>query len=52
MAPALRRVFPDAWKREAVERVETNGLVRKAVADRSGLHETALRGHSLHLRRH
>lgn len=33
VAPGRRRVFPEAFKREAVERVETRGLTYKAVAD-------------------
>ena len=38
-----RREFPEAFKREAVERVRTSGLTIIAVAEEFGLHETVLR---------
>jgi len=38
-----RRVFPEAFKREAVDRVTTSGLSAGAVARELGLHETVLR---------
>ncbi len=38
-----RRVFPEAFKREAVDRVEISGLSAGAVARELGLHETVLR---------
>src|SRR4051812_8948372 len=38
-----RRVFPEAFKREAVERVGLSGLSAGAVAAELGLHETVLR---------
>lgn len=38
-----RRVFPESFKREAVERVATSGLSAGAVARELGLHETVLR---------
>ena len=40
---AKRRVFPEAFKREAVERVATSGLSAGRVAAELGLHETVLR---------
>ena len=40
---ATRRVFPEAFKREAVDRVATSGLSAGAVARELGLHETVLR---------
>lgn len=43
MAERKRRVFPDAFKREAVERVRTSGMTTSAVAEELGLHETVLR---------
>lgn len=43
MAERKRRVFPDAFKREAVERVRTSGMTIIAVAEELGLHETVLR---------
>ena len=36
-----RRVFPETFKREAVERVATSGLPVGAGARELGLHETA-----------
>lgn len=38
-----RRVFPEAFKREAVDRVASSGLSVGALAEELGLHETALR---------
>jgi transposase len=38
-----RRVFPETFKREAVDRVATSGLSAGAVALELGLHETVLR---------
>lgn len=38
-----RRVFPEAFKREAVERVTASGLSASQVAQELGLHETVLR---------
>lgn len=38
-----RRMFPEAFKREAVDRVVTSGLSAGAVARELGLHETVLR---------
>lgn len=38
-----RRVFPDSFKREAVDRVANSGLTAGAVARELGLHETVLR---------
>ena len=38
-----RRVFPESFKREAVDRVGTSGLSAGAVARELGLHETVLR---------
>ncbi len=43
MTDRKRRVFPDAFKREAVERVRTSGMTIIAVAEELGLHETVLR---------
>jgi transposase len=43
MAERKRRVFPDTFKREAVERVRTSGMTIIAVAEELGLHETVLR---------
>jgi transposase len=40
---AKRRVFPETFKREAVERVATSGLSAGRVAAELGLHETVLR---------
>jgi len=39
----MRRVFPEAFKREAVDRVASSGLSAGAVARELGLHETVLR---------
>ena len=38
-----RRVFPETFKREAVDRVASSGLSAGAVARELGLHETVLR---------
>lgn len=38
-----RRYFPDEFKRQAVERVETSGLSVMNVAAELGVHETQLR---------
>jgi transposase len=38
-----RRVFPESFKREAVDRVATSGLSAGKVAAELGLHETVLR---------
>lgn len=38
-----RRVFPETFKREAVDRVASSGLSVGAVARELGLHETVLR---------
>ena len=38
-----RRVFPEAFKREAVDRVAASGLSAGKVAAELGLHETVLR---------
>jgi transposase len=40
---AQRRVFPESFKREAVDRVANSGLTAGAVARELGLHETELR---------
>jgi transposase len=38
-----RRIFPESFKREAVDRVASSGLSANRVADELGLHETVLR---------
>jgi transposase len=43
MSVVKRRVFPEAFKREAVERVASSCLSAGAVAAELGLHETVLR---------
>lgn len=43
MSERRRRVFPEAFKREAVERVAASGLPIVRVAEELGLHETLLR---------
>jgi transposase len=43
MRDVKRRVFPEAFKREAVDRVRSSGLSAGAVARELGLHETVLR---------
>lgn len=43
MSERRRRIFPEAFKREAVERVAVSGLPIVRVAEELGLHETVLR---------
>ena len=43
MSERRRRVFPEVFKREAVERVETSGQPIARVAEELGLHERVLR---------
>ncbi len=43
MRDVKRRVFPESFKREAVDRVVSSGLSAGAVARELGLHETVLR---------
>jgi len=43
MSVVKRRIFPESFKREAVDRVATSGLSAGAVAKELGLHETVLR---------
>ena len=43
MSIVKRRIFPESFKREAVDRVATSGLSAGAVAKELGLHETVLR---------
>lgn len=43
MSGSQRRIFPEAFKREAVERVSSSGLPPSKVASELGLHETVLR---------
>ena len=43
MSAVKRRVFPETFKREAVDRVTTSGLSAGAVAIELELHETVLR---------
>ena len=43
MRVVKRRVFPEAFKREAVDRVVSSGLSAGAAATELGLHETVLR---------
>jgi transposase len=45
-----RRIFPEAFKREAVDRVITSGLSVGKVATELGLHETVLRRWMTHSR--
>ncbi len=47
---AKRRVFPETFKREAVDRVATSGLPVGRVATELGLHETVLRRWVMQLR--
>ena len=47
---AKRRVFPETFKREAVDRVATSGLSVGRVATELGLHETVLRRWVMQLR--
>jgi transposase len=43
MSERRRRVFPETFKREAVDRVATSGLPIVRIAQELGLHETVLR---------
>ncbi len=43
MSSGHRRIFPEAFKREAVARVSASGLPPSKVASELGLHETVLR---------
>jgi len=43
MIERKRRIFPEAFKREAVERARTSGAPIVRVAEELGLHETVLR---------
>jgi transposase-like protein len=43
MSGVQRRIFPEAFKREAVERVRSGGLTAGKVAAELGIHETVLR---------
>lgn len=43
MSSGQRRIFPEAFKCEAVARVGTSGLAPSKVASELGLHETVLR---------
>ena len=43
MEKKKRRYFPDEFKRQAAERVETSGLSIMDVATELGVHETQLR---------
>ena len=43
MSERRRRVFPEAFKREAALRVATSGQPMVRVAEELGLHETVLR---------
>jgi transposase len=43
MSNGQRRVYPEAFKREAVDRVSSSGLTPGKVAAELGLHETVLR---------
>ena len=43
MSKVQRRVYPGAFKREAVDRVSSSGLTPGKVAAELGLHETVLR---------
>jgi transposase len=43
MESMKRRHFPDAFKRDAVERARKGGLTIIQVAEELGLHETVLR---------
>ena len=43
MSERRRRVFPEAFKREAALRVATSGQPIVRVAEELGLHETVLR---------
>jgi transposase len=43
MSVARRRVFPETFKREAVQKAATSGLSTGMVAAELGVHETVLR---------
>ena len=43
MSSGHRRIFPETFKREAVERVTASGVPPSKVASELGLHETVLR---------
>lgn len=43
MSEVHRRIFPEAFKREAVARVTSSGMAPSKVATELGLHETVLR---------
>jgi transposase len=43
MSVVKRRIFPESFKREAVDRVASSGLSAGKVAIELGLHETVLR---------
>ena len=43
MSVVTRRVFPESFKREAVDRVASSGFSAGGVARELGLHETVLR---------
>ncbi|MCA8906660.1 MAG: transposase [Rhodospirillaceae bacterium] len=43
MSQQKRRIFPGAFKRQAVDRAVTSGLGMQAVADELGVHVTVLR---------
>ena len=43
MTAVRRRVFPEAFKREAVEKAATSGLSTAMIAAEVGVHETMLR---------
>jgi transposase len=43
MSSGHRRIFPETFKREAVERVTASGVPPSQVASELGLHETVLR---------
>jgi transposase len=43
MSGGHRRIFPETFKREAVERVTASGVPPSKVASELGLHETVLR---------
>lgn len=50
MAAVRRRVFPEAFKREAVGKVATSGLSTAMIAAEIGVHETMLRRWMLQFR--
>jgi len=43
MSEVHRRIFPEAFKREAIARVASSGILPSKVASELGLHETVLR---------